>query len=316
MSYHFDPGTTELELDEKPRTLETLELDLSLAFSAYQQSRFTTAASRVSSLLSDLRRASMICRKGQRAKLSGILALSYQAAASVLAKAGESDIAWVAAERGMSAAKDSGSPAIRASLTRSIAFALLAAGRLESAMRLVEAGAIKLQDEIAHDDTALSVYGTLFLLGSMAAARLGDGRRTADYLTEASDAARRLDDDANHLWTAFGPTNVAIHRVNTSTELGDIQTVVDHGLSLDTDAVPVERRVRYLLDVAHVHCMTGNRDDALGTILTAERAAPEQVRQHHLSRKVVTKLVRSTVGQPSIELDKLAKRVNVLPSTG
>jgi hypothetical protein len=145
----------------------------------------------------------------------------------------------------------------------------------------------------------------------MAAARFGDGAKTAEYLSEADRAASRLGRDANYLWTAFGPTNVAIHRVNTAVELGDIQTVLDHGLSLNTDAVPTERRVRYLLDVARTHSLTGSREGALSALLTAERLAPEQTRQHHLTRKVVITLMKSAAGKPSIELGKLAKRVSL-----
>jgi hypothetical protein len=171
-----------------------------------------------------------------------VLALSYQAAASVLTKTGQSDLAWIAAERGLVAAEYAGSPSVRGSLIRSVAFALLSTGRLEPAMKLVESGADYLRRETTGDDTALSVYGMLFLAGSMAAARFGDGPKTAEYLEEASSAARRLGKDANCLWTAFGPTNVAIHRVNTAVELGDVQTVLDSGLSLNTDAVPAYRR--------------------------------------------------------------------------
>ncbi|HKR48621.1 MAG TPA: hypothetical protein VJT72_03395 [Pseudonocardiaceae bacterium] len=45
-------------------------------------------------------------------------------------------------------------------------------------------------------------------------------------------------------------------------------------------------------------------------MLDAERMAPEQVRHHHLSRKIVVNLVRRSVGKPSVELEKLALRVN------
>jgi len=178
-------------------------------------------------------------------------------------------------------------------------------------MRLVESGAEYLHDEISGDDVALSVYGTLFLVGSMAAARFGDGSRSADYLEEASNAARRLGKDANHLWTAFGPTNVAIHRVNTAMELDNIKTALDSGLSLNTAAVPTERRARYLLDIARAHSLAGNRDDALSTTLTAERIAPEQVRQHYLSRDIVMTLMRSATRNPTTELAKLAERMKV-----
>ncbi|MGH3763413.1 hypothetical protein [Actinophytocola sp.] len=55
--------------------------------------------------------------------------------------------------------------------------------------------------------------------------------------------------------------------------------------------------------------MTGRRDDALHTVPDAERMAPEHVRHHYLSRKVVTNLVQRSVGRPSVELEKLAQRV-------
>jgi hypothetical protein len=94
-------------------------------------------------------------------------------------------------------------------------------------------------------------------------------------------------------------------------ELGNIQTALTSGFSLKTDRVPVERRVRYLLDVARAYSLAGKRDDALGTTLTAERIAPEQVRQHYLSKQIVTTLIRSTRGKPAIELGRLAERVKV-----
>lgn len=94
--------------------------------------------------------------------------------------------------------------------------------------------------------------------------------------------------------------------------LGAAQSLVlDSGLSLDTSALPIERRVRYMLDVARAHSMAGNRDEALGTMLAAERMAPEHVRQHHLSAKVVTTMVQGTRGRAVPELGRLANRIKV-----
>ena len=274
-------------------SLPDLERDVRVTFNVYQQGRFTSAASRASMLLADAQLAVRDCTSADRPRAQRILALSYQAVASVLAKVGQSDLALLAAERGLNAAEVGGDPSVRASLIRCVAFTLHSTGRFESAMRLVESGADYLNSEAKINEAVpLSVYGTLFLVGSMAAARFGDSSRTGDYLREASGAARRLGKDANHLWTAFGPTNVAIHRVNTSAELGNFSAVLGSGLSLNTEAVPPERRVRYLLDVARVYGMTGRKDDALFTMLQAERMAPDQVRQHYLSREVVTALAR------------------------
>ena len=169
-------------------------------------------------------------------------------------------------------------------------------------MRLVDASADSLYEGIEGNEPLLSAYGTLFLVGSMAAARFGDASRTADYLREANNAALRLGRDGNHLWTSFGPTNVAIHRVNTAAELGDFPTVLDSGQ-------PLREVQRHAVDIARAQALTGKREAALGTLLTAERIAPEQVRQHYLSGRVVMSLIRSMPGKPSTELSKLAVRV-------
>jgi hypothetical protein len=298
-----EPGTI--------RSLAELDRDLGISYSACQQSRYTAATSRISALLADTQITLRQCDDAERTGLLRVLALSHQLAASLLSKARQPGTSWIAAERGLAAADSSGIPDIRCSLIRSVAFALLSSGHLEPAIRLVESGADSLRREVTGDAPGLSVYGTLFLAGSMAAARYGDGQKTADFLREAHNAAGRLGRDANYHWTAFGPTNVAIHRVNTAVELGDIQTVLDHGMSLNTHAVPAERRVRYLLDVARTHSLTGNQEDALGTLLAAERVAPEQARQHYLTRKVIRTLMTGTKGRPSVQLGKLAARAGL-----
>jgi hypothetical protein len=62
------------------------------------------------------------------------------------------------------------------------------------------------------------VYGSLHLVCALAPVR-DDDRGTADiHLTEADSAALRFGAGGNHVWTAFGPTNVAIHRVATAME--------------------------------------------------------------------------------------------------
>jgi hypothetical protein len=180
-------------------------------------------------------------------------------------------------------------------------------------MQLTESAAAYLEPHLSTaSGDLLSTYGTLFLAGSMAAARSDDRSKTRAYLSEADDAARRLGVDGNHLWTAFGPTNVAIHRVNTAMELGDVQIALDHGPNLDTGLLPVERQVRHSLDVARAYNASGQREAAVATVLTAERVAPEQVRHHYLSRQLVQHWVRTALGKPSFELDRLARRMHVV----
>ncbi|PKV99580.1 helix-turn-helix protein [Amycolatopsis echigonensis] len=299
--------------DAEPPSLDALASELRSVFDAYQNSRFGFAAGRAPLLLADALLAARQYEGDQRIRAHELLALSYQAGASVLTKLGESDLAWMAAERGLAAAQQSDNHAITGSLFRSVAFALLSTGRHEPAMRLTEAGAAYLEPHVGTGDgEVLSAYGTLFLAGSMAAARSDDRTTTRSYLAEADDAARRLGTDSNYLWTAFGPTNVAIHRVNTAMELGDIQVALDLGPTLDTSALPAERQVRHLLDVARAYNSSGRADMALSTVLDAERKAPDQVRHHYLSRQLVLNWVRNAPGKPSFELDQLARRMRVV----
>jgi hypothetical protein len=132
-----------------------------------------------------------------------------------------------------------------------------------------------------------------------------------DFLDAANSASRRLGRDRNKLWTAFGPTNVAIHRVSTAMELGDVQIAIDLGPGLDTSAVPTERRVRHALEVSRALSSSNKREDALATVLDAEQLAPEQVRYHFLSRHLVQTWIRSQRGKPSHQLAGLAHRLNV-----
>ncbi|MFL6144920.1 MAG: multiprotein-bridging factor 1 family protein [Labedaea sp.] len=296
-----------------PPSLVDLQRDVRTVFDSYQASRFGFTAGRAPLLLVDALLAARQYDGDDKLRAHELLALSYQAAASVLTKLGESDLAWMAAERGLAAAQQANNNAITGSLFRSVAFALLSTGRFAPAMQLVEAGTSFLQPYLTDTSKELhSVYGMLFLAGSMAAARSDDRATTRSYLNEAQQSAMRLGRDANHLWTAFGPTNVAIHRVNTAMELGDVQIALSIGPDLNTTGLPAERRVRHLLDVARAYNMSGRRNDAIRTVLDAEGMAPEQVRHHYLSRQLVLGWVRNSPGKPGIELDRLARRLHVV----
>ena len=164
---------------------------------------------------------------------------------------------------------------------------------------------------VGADGPMLSVYGTLFLTGAMAASRAEDRPTTRAFLQEAQEAADLLGRDANYLWTAFGPTNVAIHRVNTAMELGDVQIALDLGPALDTTGLPTERRVRHALELARAYSSRNRRDDGLAVLLSAEQVAPEQVRHHFISRQLVLTWMRQLRRKPDLELAGLAARLRL-----
>jgi len=299
--------------DEEPPDLDILRSQVGSAWSAYQDSRYARATRLIPGILADAQRAVRGYEGDDQQRAQGALAMAYQGAAMVLTKIGEADLAWIAADRGLTAAHASGDPVVTGSLFRSVTHCLLANGRFNAAKQLTADAGGWLQAGLADASPEyLSVYGTLFLAGSMAAARAEDRATAHDFLKEAAETARRLGHDANHMWTAFGPTNVAIHRVSTAMELGDIQIVLDQGPRIDTSALPIERRVRHTLEVARAHSAYNQLDEALALVLDAEELAPEQVRYHFVSRQLVTKWVRHQRGRPNYNLTELARRLRVI----
>ncbi|MDF3300566.1 helix-turn-helix domain-containing protein [Streptomyces tropicalis] len=302
-----------LPTEGSPTPLEELRTSVAEVLDAYQASRYGFATHRLPLVLADALIAAQSYEGIDREKANALLAMTYQSAAMVLGKVGEVDLAWIAADRGLGAAQQSGNPAVTGSLFRSVAHCLLSTGRFDAAVQLVGDAADHLRPGLM-DATPefLSIYGTLFLAGSMAAARADDRSTVHAFLTEADQAARKLGQDANHMWTAFGPTNVAIHRVATAAELGDMQIAAALGPQIDTSGLPMERRTRHNIEVARALSAHNRTEDAMAMILEAESWAPEQVRSHYLARELVLTWVRNHRGRPSRTMAGLADRLHVV----
>jgi len=207
--------------------VHVLERDVASALAAYQESRYSEVLDSLPRLLGECQRAAGAHRGHAGRRAHAVLALSYQAAAMILPKLGDAVLAWVAAERGLQAAQRSGNPNVTASLLRSVAYVHQCGGRYETALQVTEDAARFMRAHLDLSSPAgLSLYGTSFLAGAMAAARNGDKATVRAYLKEAAGAAGRLGADGNYLWTAFGPSNGIIHQVGTAVELDSMQAAV------------------------------------------------------------------------------------------
>ncbi|MFE3618037.1 helix-turn-helix domain-containing protein [Streptomyces anulatus] len=286
---------------------------LQAVWDAYQSSRFAYVSASLPALITDLDVARRNSRSDESERALRLLASAYHAAATVLTKVGEVDLAWVAAQRGFDIAERVGEPVIWLSLARSVTHVTMSTGRHKDAAALVGQVASHV-GSLPNDASAeyRSVYGTLFLTGAMAAARSDDRALTAEYLRESESAAVQLGRDANYAWTAFGPTNVKIHRVSTAMELDDVETALVVGQQVDASSLPTERQVRHSLELARAHSNRSRRDEALAILLAAEARAPEQVRHHALSRDLVVNWVRTGKSRPSSALAGLADRMNLV----
>lgn len=239
----------------------------------------------------------------------------HHLAASTMSKIGESDLAWIAAERAMHAADRADDPLVLASAARSGTHALLSVGRYDDAMELGITAADWLSSRVQDSaPEALSLLGMLHLRSAVAAARHQDRPTTADLLRRAKDAASRLGVDGNYWQTGFGPTNVRLHEVSTALDLGDIAFVVEHGASVDASDMPVERQATHRIDVARAMSYVADDDAALGNLLEAEREAPQLVRHSAAVRETVRTMHRRTPSTASraVPLRGLAERCRAI----
>jgi hypothetical protein len=156
----------------------------------------------------------------------------------------------------------------------------------------------------------------LLLKGSIAAARLDQAADVRDLQDEALAVAARLEIDRNEHWSAFGTTNVLVHRVSALADMQSGGRVIEAATDIsygDLMHLPRERRASHLLDVTRGHLQAGQRDQASSTLLEADQLAPEEVRCRDLTRQIITDLVRSYPRglAPMVGVTKLARAVGV-----
>lgn len=282
----------------------------------YQGAEYRRLAHDLPALLED---ADSVWRPG-RGGATVEATLNYVAifvvAAKLLTKLGASDLAMVAADRAATGAMCAESSAARGLAGYQIACAMLAANRPDDAEHLAVGLAEELTATARSDDPSLvSVAGALWLIAGVIAARKAERFEAKSRLDEAARLAGLLGEDRNDLWTAFGPTNVAIHRVSVAAELGDPGGALDAAADVHPDRLSdalASRRAQMHLDLAWAQSQRKRDAEAVLHLMEAEQVAPEAVYYNLLVREMVREmLTRGTRSQTSA-LDRLAVRAGVL----
>jgi hypothetical protein len=275
------------------RTLDDLERDVAHVWQTYQDSRYARLAATLPRLLNETVAAGRAFDGDAGRRAQKLVAYTHHVATLFLTKLGESDLAWTAASRGLEAATLSEDPVVVGSLSRAVAHASTANGDYADA-RAVGVATLRYLSPLLANATPdlLSVFGTLHLMCGLAAARDDDRSGAREHLQIAAAHAAKLGRDANHVWTAFGPTNVLVHETCIALEFGDVQRAVRLGEGLDTGGLPTERQVRHAIEVARALQRLNRVDECVEALLAAERVSAEQVRYHRLSRVLVRDVIK------------------------
>ncbi len=225
-----------------------------------------------------------------------VSARTHHLASSTLIKVGESDLAWIAAERAMSAADQSDNDLVLAAASRAGVHALMASGRFTEAIDFSDRVTSWLRTRMSQDDPAAqSLYGMLNLSAAMAAARNQDRSSSNELLHKAESAAALIGHDANYWQTNFGPTNVELHRMAAALDMGDVQYVVDKAPRIDASSLSLERQTTHLIDLAKAYSYAGRDDSAVQSLLTAEQSAPTLARTSATVRETVKVVQRRSL---------------------
>ncbi|MGH4013362.1 MAG: helix-turn-helix domain-containing protein [Pseudonocardiaceae bacterium] len=280
--------------DRPPVGHAELAARINEAFICSQTERWSRLGPLLPDLIADAWQATRTSSGEAQRRAFGQLALVWRVTSGMLDRIGEQDLPSIAAERDMAAADRAADDLLVAGAAWRLAVVLRHNGRLQESTDLPLAAADALRPHLTESPQHASVYGALMLKGAVGAASLGDHVAVRDHLRECDHAAE-LTGDRNDYWLAFGPTNVAIHRVWLATELGDPIDALHQAAHVDETGLRpelAERRAAHLITVAWSHYLRRHDDDALAALAAARTAAPEQLMCTHRVHDMLRQMIR------------------------
>lgn len=281
------------------------------AKAGYQACRYTEVAKQLPVLLRGLDDAATGVEGHEVAQVHTLRAEAYHVAASLLLKCEERGLSYLAADRSMRAAEASERPEVVGASARSFTRALMRERHYKAATELATSTA-ELVDAAMERPTpgSLSVYGALLLSGAMAAAKSEKRNQALGLLDEAAEAGVRLGGDFNYQWTAFGPTNVLLHRVSAAVEMGDAGSAIDYAQQVRLENIEImERRVTLFIDAARAYQQWGKTEQAYQALRHVEVMASEELSARPVVHQLINDIRSRASGHLYGNVSELAERV-------
>ncbi|MEV4463919.1 helix-turn-helix domain-containing protein [Micromonospora echinofusca] len=300
-----------VEASSRPPAVAQVRARLDHAEQSYRHARYPMLLDLLPGLL-DAARDAQAARPGRAT--DEVLVPAYGLVALVLVKVGQGELAWLAADRGMTVALATDDARLAAVATIPLCQALRAVGRRRSAMDAAVVAARRLPPGESTEDALApggggvvpSPHVTLLLQAALAAAGRGDERRVPGLLDQAAAIAGAGGG-------GFGPASVEAARVVAEAAVGDLRAAtVRHERLVCGEQwrwLPPEHRAAYLLDVARAHALAGDLPRAGRALLDAERTAHSEVHARPAARDLVATVARYAT--PPAGLARLAAALHV-----
>lgn len=277
----------------------------------YWSGKYDLLTSLTPHALYDLRATLHNAGAADRPWAADALARAYWAAACTLAHLRQPDSAFVAIREAIRVCDKSSDPFLAATLRGTVSWQMLVNGRFDEAEKVALRAAESIEPHGDVESPQLSAYGSLILTGATAAAR-GQRKPQARELVEvASETAARIGADRDDYETAFGPSQVAMQRVDVgivTEEYGS--ALADARLMPKNPNLPLAARARHNTDKAFAHVQLGHDEQAQKIILATESMAPDWMRHQTLAKSVARELLVREA-RTSTPLRLLATRIGV-----
>jgi transcriptional regulator with XRE-family HTH domain len=274
---------------EEPPTIADLQRSLASTEVIRREGRMGEIGALLPQLIRDARAAVHAFTGAEAAAAQSVLAVAYQVAATTLTALGKEDAAYTAMERSWAAIRHCDDPDLETLAASTLSWVFTKQGRLEDAERVALVRAERIEPGFRSSPKDLALWGVLLLRAATAAVR--QEHQVTDLLNMATGAAASIGEDLTVYATPFGPTNAGVAKVNFLVELERSDEAIRAAQAVPgIDSLPPTWRARFHIDRALAYTDLDNQSAATRALLSAERDAPEWMRYHSTSRRLVEEL--------------------------
>jgi len=302
---------------DAPPAIPELRRRIHEAWTTWQTSprRYSQLTAQLPALIADTEqtvRARTSERISARRARYGCAADLYGLLRTVTKRIGRVDLSLLAADRAIRCAEAADDPLRVAAAHWNMTQVLLSDDEPEAAEAVAMKSAERLRSAVSNGSADVAaMYGSIILMGAMAAARNGDVWTARDRVRQVAPLAARTG-ERNTRWTAFGPTNVAMYAVSIEFECGEAVEGLRLAESIQHDRSPsIERRVAFLVDQAKGYEQRREFASALALLTTAEREAPEDMQYRPAARAILRTVAQRGARHVASEAAKLALRIGL-----
>ncbi|MBN3932182.1 helix-turn-helix transcriptional regulator [Streptomyces verrucosisporus] len=271
-------------------------------------------------LLREARALAEVSTGHEREEAYAIYAVCCKFAHTAAHALGHPELIAMACERAAWFARLSGDPVLPAVADWMRVWDMWASADWEDAVVLSDKAISSVQEGYERGEPlAVRAWGSLQLRAAVSAARGGRSAEAEDRIGLARTAVDRMSAytgppvyDRHSL--TFSPGNVQIHAISVALETGEQRKALAINRRTGPELVaslPNSRQGHHHMDLARAWLWDGNRDKALSELETAERVAPQLVRNHPIARSTLRSIVYAERTSTREKLRRMSDRFHL-----